>query len=131
MEAAQIRAVAVQAREREEEGLRQLRARRAQLLQSYRMFLERELAELKILEDTLELASEPLPSVPPLEFEPEPAVEPDVATPEPEAAATDAEAGPEAAATSPEEEKERRAEKQEEDFGEGLDWLSSLLKEEL
>src|SRR5687767_8934134 len=42
-QAEQIRAGALQAREREEESLRRLRARQTQLLQSYRTFLEREL----------------------------------------------------------------------------------------
>jgi cell division initiation protein len=40
---------------REEESLRQVRARRAQLVDSFRRLLERELAELAVIEETLEL----------------------------------------------------------------------------
>ncbi|MEX2281870.1 MAG: DivIVA domain-containing protein [Gemmatimonadota bacterium] len=55
-QAEQIRAGALQAREREEESLRRLRARQTQLLQSYRTFLERELAELQVIAETLEVS---------------------------------------------------------------------------
>lgn len=51
-----IRAEAHQTREREEEVLRRLRARRAQLIQTYRSFLERELAELAVVAESLELS---------------------------------------------------------------------------
>lgn len=54
-EAMQIRADAMQAREREEEVLRRLRARQQQLLQSYRTFLAREMAELQVIGETLEI----------------------------------------------------------------------------
>ena len=40
---------------REEETLRQVRARRGQLVESFRRLLERELSELQVIEDTLEL----------------------------------------------------------------------------
>lgn len=135
-EAAQIRAAALQAREREEEGLRRIRARRAQLVQSYRMFLERELAELQVLSDTLDLAAEasPLETAVQLEAldlaEAEFRVsEPEVPEPEVPEEAPASEVGA-AAATSPPVEEEREEEKKEEDYSEGLDWLSSLLKEE-
>lgn len=52
-EAERIRAGAMQATEREEEILRRLRARQAQLIRSYRSFLEREMAELAVVADTL------------------------------------------------------------------------------
>lgn len=39
----------------EEDALRQVRARRAQLVESFRRLLERELAELAVIEETLEL----------------------------------------------------------------------------
>jgi cell division initiation protein len=55
-QAEQIRVGAMQAREREEESLRRLRARQTQLLQSYRSFLERELAELQVIAETLEVS---------------------------------------------------------------------------
>ena len=46
---------------REEDALRQVRARRAQLVQSFRRLLERELSELEAVEETLEL-ERPQPS---------------------------------------------------------------------
>ncbi len=59
-DAARIRADAAGAREREEENLRQLRARRLQMLQSFRTFLERELNELGVAQQALEMeTSEP------------------------------------------------------------------------
>ncbi|MGH7460947.1 MAG: DivIVA domain-containing protein [Longimicrobiales bacterium] len=50
-----IRSTAVLVRQREEEAIRRLRARQMQLLQSYRSFLERELAELSVMAETLEV----------------------------------------------------------------------------
>jgi cell division initiation protein len=55
MQSETIRTHALQAREREEEAIRHLRARQAQLLHSYRSFLERELAELSVMAETLEV----------------------------------------------------------------------------
>lgn len=55
LESARIRNEAVQLREREEEVLRRLRARQQQLLQSYRTFLAREMAELQVIGETLEI----------------------------------------------------------------------------
>ena len=52
-EADRLRSGLVQVREREEEALRQLRSRQQQHLTSYRLFLERELAELENLTETL------------------------------------------------------------------------------
>ncbi len=54
-EAADIRAAAHQAKEKEEDGLRRLRAQRSQLMKSFRAFLERELAELSVAEEALGL----------------------------------------------------------------------------
>jgi DivIVA domain-containing protein len=51
-----IRSSAVLVRQREEEAIRRLRARQMQLLQSYRTFLERELAELSVMAETLEVS---------------------------------------------------------------------------
>ena len=51
---------ALRALAREEEALRQARARRTQMVESFRRLLERELGELTVLEQTLELgAAEP------------------------------------------------------------------------
>ena len=50
-----IRAEAEQIREREEESIRRLRARQSQFVQSYRAFLERELAELSVMTESLDL----------------------------------------------------------------------------
>ena len=51
-----IRTAAAQIREREEENIRRLRARQGQFVQSYRNFLERELAELSVIAETLDFA---------------------------------------------------------------------------
>jgi len=56
-DAEQIRASAVHAREREEQNLRRLRVRQSQVIQSFRQFLERELAELAITAETLEVTN--------------------------------------------------------------------------
>lgn len=64
-EAEQIRGAALHAVEHEQEILRRVRARRVQALHSFRIFLERELAELAVMADmaTQELgASEPIPN---------------------------------------------------------------------
>lgn len=53
-DARRIRAEALEAKEREKEGIRRLQARRAQLVRSYRMFLEREVAELQVMSQSLE-----------------------------------------------------------------------------
>ncbi|HUF12792.1 MAG TPA: DivIVA domain-containing protein [Longimicrobiales bacterium] len=60
-DAANIRAEAAASREREEENLRRLRARRLHMIQSFRTFLERELNELSVTQEALEL-EEPLDS---------------------------------------------------------------------
>ena len=96
-----IRAQAEQVREREEESIRRLRARQSQFVQSYRVFLERELSELSVMTESLDLgratestpprrprkrppeAPAPAPRAAqreiapePVEFEPEPEPEP-------------------------------------------------------
>ncbi|HUE76307.1 MAG TPA: DivIVA domain-containing protein [Longimicrobiales bacterium] len=53
-DARRIRAEALEAKEREKEGIRRLQARRAQLVRSYRLFLEREVAELQVMSHSLE-----------------------------------------------------------------------------
>lgn len=53
-EADEIMRDAALAQEQEREALRQLRARRQQLLRSYRQMLEREMSELDIMDSTLE-----------------------------------------------------------------------------
>jgi cell division initiation protein len=50
-----IRSTATLVRQREEEAIRRLRARQMQLLQTYRSFLERELAELGVMAEALEM----------------------------------------------------------------------------
>jgi cell division initiation protein len=60
-DAERIRLEAMRSREWEEESLRRLRARRSLLVESYRRFLERELAELAVVEETLELGPPPTP----------------------------------------------------------------------
>lgn len=55
-EAEKIRSGALRDREREEEALRRVRARRAQLVESFRGFLQRELHQLDVETAALELA---------------------------------------------------------------------------
>ena len=50
-----ILSAAAAQREREEEAIRRLRARQTQLLNTYRSYLERELAELAVMSETLEV----------------------------------------------------------------------------
>ena len=59
-----IRSEAAQIREREEESIRRLRARQTQFVQSYRSFLERELSELAVMVESLDLNRTPTPSAP-------------------------------------------------------------------
>jgi DivIVA domain-containing protein len=92
-----IRSTAVLVRQREEEAIRRLRARQMQLLQSYRSFLERELAELGVMAETLEVnRSRPvLPEVPTSERSPNLAAAGPAAAPaEPRAAADSGHANP-------------------------------------
>lgn len=58
LQAEDARQEAARSLSREEETLRQVRARRAQLVESFRRLLERELSELSIIEESLELAGE-------------------------------------------------------------------------
>lgn len=53
-----MRSTAAQMREREEENVRRLRARQTQFVQSYRAFLERELAEIGVMAQTLDLSTQ-------------------------------------------------------------------------
>lgn len=104
-EAETIRADALQMRDREEESLRTLRARQSQFLQSYRSFLERELTEIAVMAESIEMARgsgqpaqarrprrrEPeLPPIdeppPPRTSEPEPPPRTEAAAPRPAAA---------------------------------------------
>ncbi len=94
-----IRSTAVLVRQREEEAIRRLRARQMQLVQSYRSFLERELAELSIMAETLEVnRSRPvLPDLAVVErthASPPPPVPAPVPTPTPEPRTMAAEAAP-------------------------------------
>lgn len=53
-----MRSTAAHMREREEENVRRLRARQTQFVQSYRAFLERELAEIGVMAQTLDLSTQ-------------------------------------------------------------------------
>jgi len=53
-EAERLKAAALRAVEQEEDGIRRLRARRVQLLRSFRSFLERELHEVDAMSEALE-----------------------------------------------------------------------------
>jgi cell division initiation protein len=125
---------------REEEMLRQVRSRRAHLVESFRRLLEREMAELAVIEETLELeaAREPGPRKPrPGPKGPSSAG----ASPEREGAAEATSRGPKAgppagaggssssksaASKSPPEEAPDR---EIEDNDETEDWLKSLVEE--
>ena len=123
----------------EEETLRQVRARRAQLVQSFRRLLERELSELAVIEETLELDREP--SAPRAEKhaerKAEPRAERQAARPAPEGGSRETAApggGPErGAAQGPTRESaapeagEAGETNEEEDVQE--DWLKSLVEE--
>ena len=61
-DAESIRSEAAQIREREEESIRRLRARQSQFVQSYRAFLERELSELAVMAESLDLNRSVTPS---------------------------------------------------------------------
>src|SRR5690606_10885181 len=56
--AERLRGGMLQALQREENALREVKARRAQLMQKYRAMLERELSELGVLMQTLEIGEE-------------------------------------------------------------------------
>lgn len=109
---------AVKALAREEEALRHARARRAQLIESFRRLLERELGELEVIERSLELkkgtGGKPAPAAvrprtPKAEEKPKPPPEEDAGAP----------ANP---AGEPPPEKANEGEVQE-------DWLSTLVEE--
>src|SRR5690606_16347889 len=134
-----LRAEMRQALEREELALREVRARRAQFVQAYRSLLERELKELSVLAQTLEIAEDtPAVKLPSIEDFGEPLLTTDEAAPEWPAAAQVARPEAEEKETEKEKEKEEKkdapapaaGEAAKEDYAEGLDWLSSLLRED-
>jgi len=174
-EAERLRGGMLQALQREETALREIRARRAQLLQKYRAMLERELSELGVLMQTLEMEEgegQPQLGVDdfadqllPIDESPEAVATPAAplapggpATPyaaasaaasaaqilpatedEVESLVADLELEPAAESVQPEPEAKKGEEKpgspspakaKDEDFPEGLDWLSSLLRED-
>lgn len=98
---------AVRALTREQEALRQAKARRSQLIASFRRLLERELGELAVIEETLELEAANQPEERDARSAPTPAT-----GPAPSAEAAD----------PPAETEEEGGEVQE-------DWLSSLVEE--
>lgn len=67
-EAERIRTSALRAVEREEDVLRRLRARRAQVLDTFRAFLERELTEVVAMAESTS-PEPPLPELAPADFE--------------------------------------------------------------
>lgn len=131
----------------EEETLRRLRARRAQLVESFRRLLDRELSELDIIEETLELGESPEPRAPaatPPEPEAPTATAPEPEAPEPEALVGDTDlwdAPPERAQQQEEElptdeptEKPKATEAgaggADDDDAPLEEWLSTLIEEE-
>jgi DivIVA domain-containing protein len=126
-----IRSQAIQAREREEHAIRRLRARQAQLVETYRSFLERELAELTVMAETLEVArarnafDEELPAAAPTPPAPEARAKPV----EPEAPAAVPPATP-VAANPPVEKRRGKAAKNEPPVDDEVDnaWVSTLIE---
>jgi cell division initiation protein len=123
--AEQARDEASRALVREEETLRQVRARRRQLVESFRRLLERELSELEVMEETLELRARGLDGGEEVGSESETGEE---AVLEPVAAGrkpTD----PEAADSPDPGEEWADADEDETESDEDEDWLSSLVDE--
>ena len=129
-DAQRIRSEAMAAHERAEDTLRRLRARRLQMIQSVRTFLERELSELAVSQEALELeesdnsaraadakrASKPRPS----------ASRARTATPVEEPIVEERTAPPSAPAPIPEIETPATQATSDDD---GPDWLSSIMEE--
>lgn len=157
-EASAIRAEAAAAREREEEEIRRLRARRVQVIQSFRTLLDRELTELKVVSEQLEMEAresgardggqKPAARAAKSQERAKPAPAPEAeAAPEPRAAQstfeldaeeTDAPAGTDEAASDaapPAAQPKARAKQDRAGAGpadaedEGPDWLSSIMDE--
>jgi cell division initiation protein len=128
-----IRSAAIQAREREEHAIRRLRARQAQLVETYRTFLERELAELTVMAETLEVArsravfDDSVPAAPQAAAAPEPAR---AKAAEPEPAAAPPPAAPAAPAANPPVEKRRGKAAKNEPADDEVDnaWVSTLIE---
>ena len=99
---------------REEETLRQVRARRSQLVDSFRRLLERELTELAVIEESLELGAAPEPRQPGPSSGSAESVAPADGAPQPQA--------PEGSDGADEAPGDSQEEAQE-------DWLSSLVEE--
>ena len=95
-DAESIRSEAAQIREREEESIRRLRARQTQFVQSYRTFLERELSELAVMSESLDLNRSVSPSNAPTRKPPRKRAEPSLqeSAPEPEPEPVAAPPGP-------------------------------------
>jgi cell division initiation protein len=126
---------------REEETLRQVRARRSQMVESFRRLLERELSQLAVIEESLELGRTRSPAA----RERAAGASPTRARSREEGAATSGSKGrggpkapeaaePEAADTAaeagaPEPDGERAEKRNQGQDGEQEDWLSSLIEE--
>jgi cell division initiation protein len=124
---------------REQEALRHVRARRVQLVESFRRLLDREVAELDIIEETLELGGDPgagQPSPAQRHPEPQPALEvaevevAEVGVAEVEVAEVEVAEVEVAEVEVPELELGGTAEEEPEDEDDDEDWLSSLIEEE-
>jgi DivIVA domain-containing protein len=110
---------------REEDALRQVRARRAQLVQSFRRLLERELTELEVVEETLELEGTHLSRrVQVSKPAPKPQPKPD-SKPAPEIVAEERPEPETAVEERPEPEERLEEENEDQD----ADWLKSLVEE--
>lgn len=151
-EAEQIRAGAAEAAEQQEDALRRLRARRANVMRSFRAYLERELRELEVMQDSLDDEETPAVAAPhrparpagavPLEPAPraehprlledeEPGAAGPGAVPPAEDAAAPAAGREEERSAAARDKNRPAADLEDEDLEEdNYRWLSSLLKEE-
>lgn len=119
---------ATRALAREEETLRQVRARRAQLVDSFRRMLERELNELTVIEDTLELEAEA--KAPPQRAGGDTTQPPDLSwEADADADAEPSAAAPEPSGSEPKAEAESKELEEDEDPDMQEDWLKSLVEE--
>lgn len=130
-EAARIRSDAAKAREREEQEIRRLRARRMQIVESFRTLLERELGELKVITEQLEVDERPAPEQP----EPGPkakskAQAQDAATGAVPGPAGDAAGGDQAttAATGEDQDGAPTKQRPRQKDADGPDWLASIVE---
>lgn len=129
LEAERHRTAAAQALAQEETAIRRVKARRAQLIREFRVFLQRELKELTVIEDTLEMEAVEEPEAEAEAQEAEEAAkgeEPSQAEESGEPAVAEAEASADDEDEEDEDEGKKSSGKRKD---RQTDWLSSLVEE--